>query len=25
VAYCPVNLSLYDVVATAQERAEKGE
>jgi sulfhydrogenase subunit beta (sulfur reductase) len=24
VAYCPVNLSLYDVVATAQERAEKG-
>jgi sulfhydrogenase subunit beta (sulfur reductase) len=25
VAHCPVNLSLYDVVATAQERAEKGE
>ena len=25
VAYCPVNLSLYDVVATAQEWAEKGE
>jgi ferredoxin len=25
VAYCPVNLSLYDVVATAQERAEKGD
>lgn len=25
VAHCPVNLSLYDVVASAQERAEKGE
>ena len=25
VAHCPVNLSLYDVVAAAQERAEKGE
>ena len=25
VAHCPVNLSLYDVVSTAQERAEKGE
>ncbi len=25
VSHCPVNLSLYDVVATAQERAEKGE
>jgi ferredoxin len=25
VAYCPVNLSLYDVVAAIQERAEKGE
>ena len=25
VAHCPVNLSLYDVVATAQERAEKGD
>jgi len=25
VAYCPVNLSLYDVVAAAQERAEKGD
>ncbi len=25
VAHCPVNLSLYDVVATAQELAEKGE
>lgn len=25
VAHCPVNLSLYDVVATAQERAERGD
>ncbi len=25
VAHCPVNLSLFDVVATAQQRAEKGE
>ncbi|MEW6440002.1 MAG: 4Fe-4S dicluster domain-containing protein [bacterium] len=25
VAWCPVNLSLYDVVASAQERAEKGD